>query len=69
MSDPPVKAIVKTPRSLTEISESCAIYSAKSVASSSKLSKIRDSLLFLRSPDAAIFPDPYSPIKQQALHK
>lgn len=54
MSEPPVKAMVKTPLSLTEISESCDIYSAKSVASSSKLSKIRDSLLLLGSPVAAI---------------
>lgn len=40
MREPPDKATVKYPRSLTELSESCATYSAKSVASSSYVSKI-----------------------------
>lgn len=53
--DPPDKAMVKHPLSFTEFSDSCDMYSAKSVASSSALSKILNSLLIFGPPQADIF--------------
>jgi hypothetical protein len=49
MMDPPDSAIVKHPRSFTEISDNCATYSAKSVANSSENSKILSSVFFFAS--------------------
>lgn len=70
MSDPPDKAIVKHPLSFTEISDNCATYSAKSVANSTELSKIRNSPFFLASQEVAIpfyFP-PYNCVTVQLLY-
>ena len=55
MRHPEDKAMVKTPLSLTEMSDNCAMYSAKLVASSSKLSKLLSSPRLLGSPDTAMF--------------
>lgn len=54
MRHPPDKAMVKTPLSLTEMSDNCAMYSAKLVASSSELSKLLSSPRLFGSPETAM---------------